>query len=204
MPEGFLVLISGPSGSGKSTICRKLRQRDKSLQYSVSCTTRKRRPSERDGTDYFFLSRQQFLKMEGQGAFLETAVVHGCRYGTPRGPIDKHIRSGDVVLMDIDVIGAETIRRKRGEHVVSVFLLPPTWNTLEARLRDRRDTADSMKTRLANARLEFKHTRQYSYWVINDSLNAAVKQIESVIQAERLKPSRHSLQGTRLGRWLKS
>lgn len=198
------MLISGPSGSGKSTICRKLRQRDKSLKYSVSYTTRRRRPSERDGTDYFFVTKKQFLEMEEKGAFLETAVVHGCHYGTPRAPIDKEIKAGNVVLMDIDVIGAETIRRKRGEKGVSIFLLPPTWNTLEERLRNRKDTHASMKTRLVNARKEFKHTKHYTYWVVNDSLQTAVRQLESILEAERLKPTRHPLQGTKLGRWIRS
>lgn len=204
MHEGFLVLISGPSGSGKSTICRKLRQRDRSLGYSISYTTRKRRPSELDGTDYFFVSPTEFRRMEKKGAFLETAIVHGYKYGTPRGPIDHAVRSGEVILMDIDVIGAETIRRKRGNRGVTVFLLPPTWNTLEERLRNRKDTQDSMRTRLSNARKEFKHTKHYTYWVINDSLNTAVKQIEAIILAERLKPARHALKGTKLARVVRS
>ena len=136
--------------------------------------------------------------MQKKGAYLETAVVHGHYYGTPRAVIDREIRGGNVVLMAIDVIGAETIRRKRGNKGISVFLLPPTWNTLEERLRNRRDTHDSMKTRLTNARKEFKHTKNYTYWVINDSLNTAVKQIEAIILAERLKPLRHTLTGTKL------
>lgn len=200
MPEGFLVLISGPSGSGKSTICRKLRQRDRSLGYSISYTTRKRRPSELDGTDYFFVSQQEFASMRRKGAFLETATVHGHLYGTPRAAIDKEVSRGGVVLMDIDVIGAETIRRKRGNMGVSVFLLPPTWNTLEERLRSRKDTHDTMRVRMTNARTEFKQTKYYTYWVINDSLNTAVKQIEAIIMAERLKPGRHTLKGTKLAR----
>lgn len=130
--------------------------------------------------------------------------MHGHHYGTPKTNIEKHIRQGDVVLLDIDVIGAEIIRRKRGSRDVSIFLLPPTLNALRERLRKRRDTQDTMQERLANARQEFKHTQKYTYWVVNDSLQTAVKQIEGIIAAERLKPSRHALTGTRLAKLVRN
>jgi len=204
MQEGFLVLISGPSGSGKSTICRKLRQRDRTLKYSVSCTTRERRPGERNGKHYFFVSPAEFRRLRRQGAFLESAGVHGCSYGTPRKAIEREIRTGNVVLLDIDVVGAELIRRRRRGRDVSIFVLPPSWEALRKRLRGRRDTDDTMRTRLANARRECRRAKDYTYWAVNDRLETAVEQIEAILLAERLKPRRHALAGTKLARIVRS
>lgn len=197
MPKGFLVIISGPSGSGKSTIVRKLRQRDPSLRYSVSCSTRPPRPSELDGTHYHFLSVPQFRQRARAGELLEWAEVHGNLYGTPRRPIETAVRAGEVILLAIDVKGAETIGRKRRD-AVTIFLLPPTLEALKRRLQLRRDTRDALRTRLANARGELAHAKRYRYWVVNDSLPEAVAQIESIIEAERLRSQRHALEGTRL------
>lgn len=198
MSPGFLVIISGPSGSGKSTICQKLRQRDHSLRYSVSCSTRPPRPSEVDGAHYHFLSVPQFRRKIRSGEFLEWAKVHGNLYGTPKGFIDEQVRSGGVVLLDIDTKGAEDIRRRRRD-AVTIFLLPPHMAALKERLRLRRDTHDTMKVRLANARKELGHAKHYHYWVINDSLSTAVEQIEAIITAERLRAGRHTLKGAQLG-----
>jgi guanylate kinase len=203
MSKGFLVIISGPSGSGKSTICRKLRQRDASLRYSISYSTRKPRPSEIDGTHYNFLSLADFKKKSKNGAMLESAQVHGNYYGTPRAPIEKAIAKGDVVLLDIDTRGAETIRRKRPD-AVTIFLLPPTLEALKERLHRRNDTHKTMTTRLANAREELRHTKHYTYWVINDSLSKAVRQIEAIILAERIRSERHGLKGTKLGAMIRA
>lgn len=189
MRTGFLVIISAPSGAGKSSVCRALRASDRSLRYSVSCSTRKPRPGEKNGVHYHFLGRDEFRRRALRGDFLEWAEVHGNFYGTPRRFIERQTRAGRVILLDIDVQGAETItRRRKGD--VTVFILPPSWKTLERRLRLRRDTNDSIRTRLANARGELKAAPRYGYWVVNDRLERAVAQVAAVIQAERLKATR--------------
>ena len=191
MRPGFLLIISAPSGTGKSTVCRELRGRDASLRYSVSCTTRPPRPGEDDGSHYHFVSPSDFKELRRKDALLEWAVVHGAHYGTPRRFVEERIRAGEVVLADIDVQGAAQLRRKLRGGAVSVFLLPPSWKLLEARLRRRRDTDEAtIRRRLRNARSEMRRAGEYEYWVVNDRLPEAVSRIESIITAESLKASR--------------
>lgn len=189
MRKGFLVIISGPSGSGKSTVCRSLLRRDRRLRYSVSCCTRDPRPTETDGKDYHFLSAPEFLRKIRDGEFLEWARVHGNYYGTPRRFIEQSVRRGEVVLLDIDVQGAAAIRRKRRDDV-TIFLLPPSWSALRRRLHLRRDTKDTMDVRMKNARRELQQARRYGFWVVNDRLDVAVKQVEAIILATRLQSRR--------------
>jgi guanylate kinase len=194
MHTGFLLIISAPSGAGKTTVCRRLLARDKSLRYSVSFTTRPPRAGEVPGRHYHFVSEEDFRRRARRGEFLETAVVHGNLYGTPRRFISEQVRAGRVVLGDIDVQGAAALTRRMPE-AVTVFLLPPSWTRLEDRLR-RRDGADeSVERRLANARMEMSRAREYRYWIVNDALTAAVEQVESVIEAERLRSERRGLGG---------
>lgn len=189
MSAGFLLIISAPSGTGKSTVCRKLLERDPSLRYSISATTRARRPGETHGRHYFFLGRPDFQRRVRAGGMLEWAEVHGNFYGTPKRFIESSIRRGEVVVLAIDVQGAAAIRSRRRD-AVTVFLLPPSWASLEQRLLHRRDSQDSVRTRLANARQELRRAREYDYWVVNDSLDEAVRQVEAVILSERLRSSR--------------
>ncbi|OIO05329.1 MAG: guanylate kinase [Elusimicrobia bacterium CG1_02_63_36] len=196
MQPGFLVIISAPSGGGKSTICRKLRRRDASLLYSVSTTTRAPRPSEIDGKHYHFVSEREFHRRQRRGAFLEWAKVHDNYYGTSKAFIDRETKTGGVVLMDIDVQGAATIRRRRKD-AVTIFLIPPSMHSLRERLRLRKDT-DTIETRMANARAELKQAKHYDYWVLNDSLNTAVKQVEAIILAERHRAGRQAPKGLRV------
>ncbi|MBI5597842.1 MAG: guanylate kinase [Elusimicrobia bacterium] len=191
MRTGFLVIISAPSGAGKSSVCRALRARDGSLRYSVSATTRAPRPGEKDGRHYHFLTREEFRRRVRRGDFLEWAEVHGNLYGTPKGFIEKETKAGRVILLDIDVQGAAQIVRKRSGDV-TLFILPPSWKTLELRLRHRRDTNDSIRTRLTNARLELKEAPRYQYWVVNDRLERAVGQAAAIIRAERLRSCRQA------------
>jgi guanylate kinase len=193
MSSGFLVIISAPSGGGKSTVCRKLRSRDSSLRYSISTTTRKPRPSEINGKHYRFVSEREFHRLQRRGAFLEWAEVHDNYYGTPKAYIDRATKSGDVVLMDIDVKGAALIKKKRKD-AVSIFLFPPSMQSLRERLRLRKDT-DSIETRMANARDELRQAKAYDYWVVNDSLQTAVKQVEAIILAERHRAERQATKG---------
>ena len=197
MPRGFLLILSGPSGSGKSTLCRRLRDRDRSLAYSVSFCTRRPRPSETDGVHYRFMAPAAFMRLARGGELLEWAEVHGNYYGTPRDFVERQIAAGRVALLDIDVQGTERIRR-RIRDAVTVFLFPPSMGALRRRLQLRRDTQDSLQTRMANALGEMRRAGRYDYWVVNDSVEAAVRQVEGIIAAEKLRPGRHGMRGVRL------
>lgn len=196
MTQGFAVIISAPSGTGKSTVCRKLLQRNKDLRYSISCTTREPRPGEKAGRDYTFLPVDEFKRRIHRDEFLEWALVHDHYYGTPKKFFDEVTAEGGVVILAIDVQGAQTIRRKR-PNVVTVFLVPPSWRSLRERLQGRRhDAKEVVERRLANARGELSQARHYDYLVVNDELADAVEQIEAIITAERLRVSRQDLAAT--------
>jgi len=194
MPKGALVIISAPSGTGKSTVCRKLLQRRKELRYSVSCTTRAPRAGEKHGRHYQFLGAEDFKRRIQRHEFLEWAMVHGHYYGTPRHYIESSIKEGRWVLLAIDVQGAAAIRRKLPDSVL-VFLLPPSWEALKERLAGRREDSQSAAARLAGARAELEAVKRYDYIVVNDDLEAAVGQVDSIITAESLKSSRREFSG---------
>lgn len=191
--KGFAVIISAPSGTGKSTVCRKLLQRDRSLRYSVSCTTRSPRPGEKDGRDYHFLHPEEFKRKIHRHEFLEWALVHDHYYGTPKRFLDEQVAAGHVVILAIDVQGAESVLGKRPD-AVTIFLMPPSWRSLEERLSQRRqDDRDAVRRRLSNAPSELSQAKRYDYVVVNDSLPEALRQIESILTAERLRTSRRDL-----------
>lgn len=192
MPKGKLVIISAPSGTGKSTICRKLLQRRKDLRYSVSCTTRAPRPGERHGRHYFFLARDEFKRKIQKNEFLEWAVVHDEYYGTPRPFIEASVREGYDVLLAIDVQGAGAIRRKMPESVL-VFVAPPSWESLKARLAARREDSESVGRRLSAAKAELAAAKNFDYLVVNDDLEKALSEIESILTAEGLRVKRQEM-----------
>jgi guanylate kinase len=180
-----LIIVSGPSGSGKSTVIRHLLA-DPSLplRLSVSATTRRPRPGEQDGREYHFWTRDRFEQARAEGAFLEWAEVHGNYYGTLRSEVDPYRRQGQIVLLDIDVQGAQQVRASCPD-VVTVFLRAPSLEVLEQRLRDRRTEAEaSIQRRLANARSELAHAGEYQYQVINDSLESAVAQLGAIVRGQ--------------------
>ncbi|MBI3549853.1 MAG: guanylate kinase [Elusimicrobia bacterium] len=192
--QGFAVIISAPSGAGKSTVCRKLLSRDRSLRYSISCTTRPPRAGERDGRDYFFLSMEEFKKKMHRHDFIEYAEVHDHFYGTPKSFIEDETSRGNVVILAIDVKGAKSVREKRPTSTVTVFLVPPSWRSLEERLTHRKqDDSEVVRRRLSNAPGELSQAKNYDYIVVNDSLDEAVAQIEAIITAERIRTSRRDL-----------
>jgi guanylate kinase len=190
--RGLIVILSSPSGAGKTTLTRMLLQ-DKSLDLtlSVSVTTRARRSSEADGIHYHFITQREFDAMRLAGDLLESADVHGHRYGTPRAPVEAVLAQGRDMLFDIDWQGAQQVRESLGGDVVSIFILPPSMAELRARL-DRRaeDSAATIAARLDNARREIERWRQYDYVLINDDLQRAYSQVVSIIVAERLREPR--------------
>jgi guanylate kinase len=186
MPQrGKLFVISGPSGAGKSTIVKKLLELAPDLVLSVSATSRQPRPNEKHGIDYFFLSKEDFLKKIEDGYFLEWATVHGNYYGTPREFVENHLNEGRSVILEIDVQGAIQVKEKF-ENAVLIFIEPPDFEELEKRLKSRKaDSEESMKIRLENARYEMALSKYYNYRVVNDDLDRAVGQVIKIIREEQ-------------------
>lgn len=184
MKKPMMLVLSGPSGVGKGTLGKRLIE-EEGFGFSVSCTTRRPRPGERDGADYLFVSREEFLSRKAAGGFLETAAVHDEFYGTPREPAEKAMAEGRDFLLDIDPQGGVQVMEKVPE-AVSVFLLPPSWAALEERLRGRgTETEEKIQKRLHNARQEVEYLPRYDYCIINDNLEEAWKELRGIIHAER-------------------
>jgi guanylate kinase len=189
--RGLMLVLSSPSGAGKSTIARNLLENDKSLSLSVSVTTRPRRPSEIDGVHYHFISQAQFDRMRDNDELLEWAEVHGNCYGTPREAAEVAMAEGRDMLFDIDWQGALQLQEKMTADVVSIFILPPSMAELRSRLQRRaEDAPEVMERRLANARAEIEHWREYDYVVINDDLDRAYTAVRAIVHAERLRRDR--------------
>ncbi|HOX26025.1 MAG TPA: guanylate kinase [Candidatus Krumholzibacteria bacterium] len=181
----MILLISGPSGAGKSTVYHELLRRDPRLGFSVSTTTRPARAGEKDGVDYDFVDDAEFDRLVAAGAFLEWARVHDRRYGTRRDQVAALEAAGRIPLLDIDVQGGVQVLDQVGVEVVSVFVWPPSWAALEARLRERGTDSDAViATRLKNARWEIGYADRYAYWVVNDEVEAAVRRLEAILVAE--------------------
>ncbi len=192
-PKRLMVVVSAPSGAGKTSLCQEAARRLPRLVHSVSYTTRAPRPDEQDGRDYHFVNAATFRKMIEAGDFAEWASVHGHLYGTSRLLLEKNFADGLDVILDIDTQGATTLRRvyPRG---VFVFVVPPTFAMLEARLRQRRtDSEEEIRRRLARAREELRHFKKYRYIVVNDIFQNAVEQLSCIITAERSRRDRVDL-----------
>lgn len=189
-PPGFVVVLSGPSGAGKTTLRTLLMARNPDILYSISATTRPRRDGEVDGRDYWYLSAETFAQWLRDGKFVESAQVHGNDYGTPRQPIDTAIASGQIMLLDVDVQGGEKMREFYPDGV-SIFVLPPSLETLEARLRGRKTEADEVvRGRLSRALAEIEQATHYTYVVVNEDVEEALATIGAIIDAERHKVRR--------------
>jgi guanylate kinase len=192
-PERLLIVVSAPSGAGKTSLCERVAGLLPGLVHSVSHTTRRPRPDEGHGRDYYFVDEAAFRAMVAAGDFAEWASVHGHLYGTSKAALEVPFQNGQDVILDIDTQGAAILRRKypRG---VFVFVIPPTWEQLEARLRQRRtDEEAEIQRRLRKAREEVKHFGKYEYVVLNDEFERAVRDLSAIILAERCKSSRADL-----------
>jgi len=186
--RGLMLVLSSPSGAGKTTLSRRLLQSDPSITLSVSATTRKPRLNEIDGQDYHFIDDAEFERRAKNGEFLEHAHVFGNRYGTPKKTVMAELENGKDVLFDIDWQGTQQLRQHARDDVVSVFVLPPSHDELERRLRARaQDAEDVVQRRMAKAADEISHWAEYDYIIINDDVTRAQTQLETILAAERLK-----------------
>ncbi|MBS3739911.1 guanylate kinase [Candidatus Bipolaricaulota bacterium] len=186
--EGIFFVVTGPSGVGKTTLMEKLLGRDEGLSYSVSHTTRKQRPNETDGEDYYFVGEKEFFRIKDDGGFLEWAEIYGDYYGTSRGEIERIRASGLDPFLDIDVQGAEQVRNNSAVDAVFIFIAPPSLKELETRIDNRgAEGSESRKKRLNLARDELTRIPDFDYLIVNQDLEQATDDLESVIRAERIK-----------------
>jgi guanylate kinase len=185
--RGRLIVLSGPSGAGKSTVISKVMQSRDDLAFSVSATTRTPRDGEVDGVNYYFISRQGFEGMIERCELLEHAEYVGNLYGTPRGPVEESLDSGISIILDIEVQGALQVKRRMPE-AITIFLVPPSFDELERRLRGRQsESEEKILRRIETARREYAVAGQYDYIVVNGDPYTAANELNSIITAEKCK-----------------
>lgn len=182
--KGKTFIISGPSGVGKSTVLNALMKKRSNLYFSVSATTRQPREGEMDGTHYHFIDAETFRAMLGRDEFLEHAEYVGNFYGTPKRYVDEAMERGQDVILDIEIQGAVQVCEKRPE-TVRIFIAPPSWKELERRLTERgTDSPEKVQKRLLRAKVELNSASSYDYFVINDSVDKAVEELDAILCAE--------------------
>lgn len=191
--RGLLIVLSSPSGAGKTTISRMLMESDSEIRMSISATTRPKRPGEKNHVDYHFVDDAEFDGMIKAGDFVEWAHVFGYRYGTPKAPVKKALREGRDILFDIDWQGARQLEPDFGEHLVTIFLLPPSMQELEARLRVRgTDAEEVIADRMRRAADEIDHWAEYEYVLVNRDMDDCLAQVQAIVSAERSKRVRQT------------
>lgn len=189
--RGLLLVLSSPSGAGKTTLARGLLEADSGISLSISATTRKARPGEIDGRDYVFVDEARFTALRDGGELLEWARVFGNLYGTPKKPVEAALEAGRDVLFDIDWQGAQQLSEKMKGDLVRVFILPPSGEVLESRLRGRaQDPPEVVAKRMAEASAEISHWPEYDYVIVNEVLERSIAGLTSILTAERLKRER--------------
>lgn len=189
MKKGKTFIVSGPSGAGKSTVLHALLNKRDDLYFSVSATTRPARSGEVDGVDYHFLDADKFRRWIAEDQFLEYAEYVGNFYGTPKRFVDEAMDQGKDVILDIEVQGAIQVLAKRPE-TVRIFIAPPSWEELESRLSSRgTDSRETIRERLTRAKEEFRRAHTYDYFVINDSVERAARELEAIMTAEHCRPA---------------
>jgi guanylate kinase len=189
--RGLLIILSSPSGAGKSTLSKRLVEWDPSMSFSVSATTRPPRKGEVDGVDYYFKTREEFNGLVANDQMLEYAEVFGYSYGSPKAPVEGAIEAGRDVLFDIDWQGGQQVRASSlKEHVLSIFILPPSIKELERRLHTRaQDSDEVIAGRMKKSRDEISHWDEYDYVLINDNLDRTEARLKTIVMAERTRKS---------------
>ena len=189
--RGLMLVLSSPSGAGKTTISRRLLEEDDNLTMSISATTRPPRPAERAGLDYIFVNDREFDAMRARDEFLEHAEVFGHRYGTPRRPVEEALGRGRDVLFDVDWQGTQQLVKRARPDLVSIFVLPPSTEELERRLRARaQDSDEVVRRRMEMAAREMSHWDEYDYLILNDAIAASVTSAKAILTAERHRRTR--------------
>ena len=189
--SGVACVVSAPSGAGKTSLCASLLARDANTSLSISMTTREQREREETNKDYYFVSRDRFIAARDAGELLEWAEVFGNLYGTPRADMDAKLRAGRDVIFDVDWQGAASLRQALPDFVVSIFVLPPSMEKLENRLRDRRrDPEDVIQSRMAEAHRQIQHFCEFDFVVINDDLDRVTTEVQEILRVERKRLSK--------------
>ncbi|WP_409433518.1 guanylate kinase [Litorimonas sp. RW-G-Af-16] len=189
--RGLMIVLSSPSGAGKTTLTRQLLASDPDLTMSVSATTRKPRPGEVEGKDYYFVSKEKFAELESNVEFLEHAKVFDNFYGTPRGPVEDALEDARDVIFDIDWQGAQQLTQAAADDLVKIFILPPNMRELEKRLKTRAQDSDSViAKRMSKSEAEISHWAEYDYVIVNEDLDTALQEVRSIIAAERMRRRR--------------
>jgi guanylate kinase len=186
--SGGLLVLSGPSGCGKSSLVNEIIKEEKEVYFSISTTTREIRDGEKEGVNYFYVSKEEFEKGIEEGEFLEWAEVHGNYYGTSLKPVKKALSEGKLVIFDIDVQGHEIVKQKFPLLITSIFITTPTLKELEKRLKNRAtDSEEVIKNRIENAKDEIKRVDEYEFFLINDDFSKALEELKSIIKVAKIK-----------------
>lgn len=189
--RGIMVVLSSPSGAGKTTLTRKLLRENPDMAMSVSATTRQPRPGEKDGEDYYFISKNKFTDMVDDDEFLEYARVFDNFYGTPRAPVETALGDGRDVVFDIDWQGAQQLTQAAADDLVKIFILPPNMVELEKRLRTRaQDSDEVIAKRMSKSENEISHWPEYDYVIVNEDVDVAMGELRTIVSAERMRRRR--------------
>ncbi|MDE3056520.1 MAG: guanylate kinase [Bacteroidota bacterium] len=185
MSSSRLIVVSAPSGGGKTSIVKEILARHPELEFSVSGTTRRKRPNETGGVDYFFLSKDEFERLIQKRELVEYELIYGNYYGTLRREVDRAVRGGKTMVFDVDVKGALSIKRLYGERAVLIFIEPPSMSVLEQRLRDRKtEDEETFRKRMERVALELETGKQFDFRVVNDTLARAINEVDEIIEKQ--------------------
>jgi len=193
--SGVILILSGPSGCGKSSLVNEVLQKNDDIYFSISTTTREIRDGEKEGVNYYYISKEQFLREKEEGFFLEWAEVHGNFYGTSIKPIENALKNDKLVIFDIDVQGHEIVKKRYASILTSLFITTPNEKILKERLIKRKtDSIDVINQRIANAKVEMQRVGEYDYLLINDDFKSTLEDFEAVLKVARLKQDVSSIE----------
>lgn len=194
-----LLVLSGPSGCGKSSLVNEILKKNDNIYFSISTTTRKAREGEKEGVDYYYISKEQFQKEIEEELFLEWAEVHGNYYGTSIKPIEKALEDGKLVIFDIDVQGHEIVKKRYASIMTSLFITTPNKEILKERLLNRAtDKLEVIENRIFNAKSEMSRIEEYDYILVNDDFKASLDSFESIVKVARLKQNKNQIEQFRI------